>query len=107
MTTFEGRKDAYENKFAHDEELRFKATARRNKLLGLLVAEKLGYSGDEAENYAKEVVRSDFEEPGDEDVFRKVRGDFDAASVEQSDHQIRRTMEELMATAVDQITNQS
>ena len=107
MTTFEGRKDAYENKFAHDEELRFKATARRNKLLGLWAAEKLGYSGDEAENYAKEVVRSDFEEPGDEDVFRKVRGDFDAASVEQSDHQIRRTMEELMATAVDQITNQS
>jgi hypothetical protein len=107
MTTFEGRKDAYESKFAHDEELRFKATARRNKLLGLWAAEKLGYSGDEAENYAKEVVRSDFEEPGDEDVFRKVRGDFDAASVEQSDHQIRRTMEELMATAVDQITNQS
>lgn len=107
MTTFEGRKDAYEGKFAHDEELRFKATARRNKLLGLWAAEKLGYSGDQAEGYAKEVVRADFEEPGDEDVFRKVRGDFDAAGVEQSDHQIRRTMDELMATAVDQVRTQS
>tara|TARA_R110002020_G_scaffold66605_7_gene175086 strand:+ start:7165 stop:7488 length:324 start_codon:yes stop_codon:yes gene_type:complete len=106
MTTFEGRKDAYEGKFAHDEELRFKATARRNKLLGLWAAEKLGYSGEQAENYAKEVVRADFEEPGDEDVFRKVRADFDAASVAQSDHQIRRTMEELMATAVEQIRSQ-
>ena len=106
MTTFEGRKDAYEGKFAHDEELRFKATARRNKLLGLWAAEKLGYSGEQAENYAKEVVRADFEEPGDEDVFRKVRADFDAASVAQSDHQIRRTMEELRATAVEQIRSQ-
>jgi len=106
MTTFEGRKDAYEGKFAHDEELRFKATARRNKLLGLWAAEKLGYSGEQAENYAKEVVRADFEEPGDEDVFRKVRADFDAASVAQSDHQIRRTMEELMAMAVEQIRSQ-
>lgn len=103
MTTFEGRKEAHEGKFAHDEELRFKATARRNKLLGLWVADKLGYTGDQAENYAKEVVRADFDEPGDEDVFRKVRGDFDAAGVQQSDHQIRRTMEELMAVAVGQI----
>ncbi|MDQ0314741.1 DUF1476 domain-containing protein [Amorphus orientalis] len=103
MTTFESRKDAYEGKFAHDEELRFKATARRNKLLGLWAAEKLGYSGEQAETYAKDVVRSDFEEPGDEDVFRKVRKDFDDNNVQQTDHQIRRTMEELMATAVDQI----
>jgi hypothetical protein len=99
------RKEAFEKKFAHDEELKFKATARRNKLLGLWAAEKLGKSGDDAEAYAKEVVMSDFEEAGDEDVFRKVRADFDAASVDQSDHQIRRTMEELMAQAVEAIRN--
>ena len=107
MTTFDKREDAYEKKFAHDEELRFKASARRNKLLGLWAAEKLGKAGDEAADYAKDVVRADFEEPGDEDVFRKIRADFDAASVEQSDHQIRRTMDELMATAVDQIENEA
>ena len=103
MTTFDKRKDAYESKFARDEELRFKATARRNKLLGLWAAEKLGKSGDEAHAYAREVIRSDIEEAGDEDVFRKIRGDFDAAGVQQSDHQVRRTMEELMADAVAQI----
>ncbi len=103
MSTFDKREQGFENKFAHDEELRFKANARRNKLLGLWAAELLGYAGEKAEEYAKEVVRSDFEEPGDEDVFRKIRADFDANSVEQSDHQIRRTMDELMATAVDQI----
>jgi len=97
------REDAFENKFAHDQELKFKAEARRNKLLGLWAAEKLGKSGDEAEAYAKEVIMSDFEEPGDEDVFRKVRGDFDAAGVDQSDHQIRRTMQDLMVQAVNQI----
>ncbi|WP_223478671.1 DUF1476 domain-containing protein [Oricola indica] len=97
------REDAYENKFAHDQELRFKAMARRNKLLGLWAAEKLGKSGAEAEAYAKEVIIADLEEAGDEDVFRKIRGDFDAASVDQSDHQIRRTMEELLAEAVKQV----
>jgi hypothetical protein len=103
MTTFDKRKEGFESKFAHDEELRFKSTARRNKLLGLWAAEKLGRSGEDAEAYAREVVRADMQEAGDEDVFRKVRGDFDAAGVEQSDHQIRRTMEELMAKAVAQI----
>ena len=103
MTTFDKRKDGFESKFAHDAELRFKATARRNKLLGLWAAEKLGKSGEEAEAYAREVVRSDMEEAGDHDVFRKVRADFDAAGVQQSDHQIRRTMDELMAQAVDQV----
>lgn len=97
------RKDAFENKFAHDAELRFKAEARRNKLLGLWAAEKLGKSGDEADAYAKEVIAADFEEPGDEDVFRKIRGDFDAAGVDQSDHQIRRTMDELMVQAAEEI----
>ncbi len=106
MSTFDKREEGFESKFAHDEELRFKATARRNKLLGLWAAGQLGLDGEAAEDYAKEVVRSDFEEPGDEDVFRKIRGDFDAKNVDQSDHQIRRTMDELMHTAVDQIQNQ-
>ena len=73
MTTFDKREEGFEKKFAHDEELRFKATARRNKLLGLWAAEKLGITGDEADAYAKEVVMADFEEAGDDDVFRKVR----------------------------------
>ncbi len=107
MNTFDKREEGFERKFAHDEELLFKATARRNKLLGLWAAEKMGISGDAADEYARSVVKADFEEPGDEDVFRKIRGDFDAKSVEQSDHQIRRTMDELMATAVDQIQNKS
>lgn len=100
MTTFDKRKDAFESKFARDEELRFKANARRNKLLGLWAAGLLGKSGDDAETYAKSVVAADFEEAGEEDVFRKVRADFDAAGVQQSDHQIRRTMDELMDKAV-------
>ena len=103
MTTFDKRKDAFESKFARDEELKFKATARRNKLLGLWVAEKLGKSGEEAEGYAREVIRSDMQEAGEEDDFRKVRSDLDAAGVEQSDHQIRRAMDELLAKAVEQI----
>ena len=103
MTTFDKRKDSFESKFARDEELRFKSTARRNKLLGNWAAEKLGKTGDDIQAYAREVVRADMQEAGDEDVFRKVRADFDAAGVQQSDHQIRRTMEELMAEAVAQI----
>ena len=107
MTTFDRREEGFEKKFAHDEELRFKAMARRNRLLGEWAAEKLGLSGDEAAAYAKSVVMADFEEPGDEDVFRKVRSDFDAKGVDQSDHQIRRTMDDLMATAVDQIQSEA
>jgi len=103
MSTFDKRQEGFERKFAHDEDLKFRATARRNKLLGLWAAEKLGISGDEAEAYARSVVKADFEEPGDEDVFRKVRADFDAKNVDQSDHQIRRTMDELLQKAVDQI----
>ncbi|MDK9695286.1 MAG: DUF1476 domain-containing protein [Siculibacillus sp.] len=103
MTTFDKREEAFEKKFAHDEELQFKATVRRNKLLGLWAAEKLGLSGDEAAAYAKSVVEADFQEAGDEDVFRKIRGDLDAASVAQSDHQIRRAMEELLAEAIEQV----
>ena len=107
MSGIDDRGDAYENKFAHDAELKFKAEARRNKLLGNWAAEKLGKSGDAVEDYAKEVIRSDFEEPGDDDVFRKIREDFDAAGIDQSDHQIRRTMDELMAKAIDQIQNEA
>jgi hypothetical protein len=103
MTSFDKRREGYESKFAHDQDLKFKATARRNKLLGLWAAEKMGLSGADADTYAKEVVKADFEEAGDEDVFRKIRKDLDAKQVAVSDHQIRREMEELMATAVEQI----
>ncbi|KGF71225.1 hypothetical protein LL06_00030 [Hoeflea sp. BAL378] len=105
MSSMNDREKAFENKFAHDAELKFKAEARRNKLLGLWAAELLGKTGTDAEDYAKSVVMADFEEAGDEDVFRKVRGDFDANGVVQSDHQIRRQMLELLAIAVDQIQN--
>jgi hypothetical protein len=107
MTSFDKRKDAFENKYAHDEEMKFKIMARRNKLLGLWAAEKLGYSGDRATDYALEVVRADFEEAGDDDVLRKVKADFDAAGVDQSEHQVRRTMDELLATATEQIEKPS
>lgn len=103
MTTFDQRKEGFERKFVLDEEQRFRATARRNKLLGQWAAEKLGLSGAEAEAYAKEVVASDVEEAGDHDVLRKVLGDFKAKGVDQSEHQIRRTMDELMAEAIAQI----
>ncbi len=103
MTTFDKRKDAFENKYAHDEELRFRAEARRNKLLGLWAAGLLGKTGEAADAYARGVVEADFEEKGEEDVFRKVRDDLAAAGVNQSEHQIRRTMDELMAQAIEQV----
>jgi len=106
MTTFDDREKGFERKFAHDEELKFRATARRNKLLGLWAAERLGLTGDDAQAYAREIVKADLAEPGEEDVFRKVRSDFDAKSVGQSDHQIRRMMAELMAAAVSQIESE-
>ncbi|ASP86639.1 DUF1476 domain-containing protein [Sinorhizobium meliloti] len=99
------RQEGFEKKFAMDEETRFKAMARRNKLLGLWAAEKLGKTDIDADAYAKEVVQADFEEAGDNDVFRKVRTDFDAAGVILSDTQIRSMMDELLATAVEQIKN--
>jgi hypothetical protein len=103
MTTFDNRKDAAEKKFAHDAELQFKANARRNKLLGHWVAGQIGLSGADADAYAKSVVMSDFEEAGDEDVFRKVSKDLAAAKIEVSEHVIRRTMDELMAKAITEI----
>jgi len=103
MTTFDKREDTAEKKFAHDEELMFKASARRNKLLGLWAAEKLGKTGAEADAYAKSVVMADFAEAGDDDVLRKVKADLDAANVSQSEHQIRRTMDELLARAIAEV----
>ncbi|MER9403330.1 DUF1476 domain-containing protein [Mesorhizobium caraganae] len=103
MSSMRDRQEGFEKKFAMDEESKFKAMARRNKLLGLWAAEKLGKSGADADAYAKEVVRSDFEEAGDDDVFRKVRADFDAAGIAQSDSELRRAMDELLVTAVEQI----
>jgi len=102
-TTFDKREDGFEKKFVHDEDLRFKAGARRNKLLGMWAAEKLGLSGAQAEAYAKGVVMSDFEETGDHDVFRKIRKDFDAKKIVMSDQDLRHTMDELMAQAIAQI----
>ena len=106
MTTFDKRKDAFESKFAHDAALKFKAEARRNKLLGLWAAGLLGKTGAAADEYAKTVVAADFEQAGDEDVFRKIRADLDTGGVTQSDHQIRRTMDELMGTAIEQISKE-
>ena len=103
MTTFDKREEGFEKKFAHDEELRFKANARRNKLLGLWAAEKLGIAGDAANVYAKEVVMSDFEESGDDDVFRKVRNDLDAKGVALSDQDLRRAMTDMMEKAIAEI----
>ena len=103
MTSFEDREKGYERKFAHDEELKFRATARRNKMLGLWAAEQLGLSGEEAQAYAKEVIKADLEIPGDDDVFRKVRRDFDAKGVQKSDHQIRSKIVDLMGVAISQI----
>ncbi|HVY87654.1 MAG TPA: DUF1476 domain-containing protein [Hyphomonadaceae bacterium] len=103
MSEFDKRERAAEGKFALDQELRFKANARRNKLLGLWAAELLGKTGEAASTYAATVVKADFEAPGDEDVFRKVRGDFDKAGVQVTDHQLHRQMSELMTTAIEQI----
>ena len=103
MTTFDDRENAFENKFAHDEEMKFKAQARANKLLGLWAAEKLGKSGDDADAYAKEVVKADFEEAGHEDVVRKVLGDLgDKTTAEE----IRTKMVEMLAKAKGQIVEE-
>jgi hypothetical protein len=103
MTNFEDREKGFERKFAHDEELKFRATARRNKLLGMWAAGEMGITGDAAQGYGREVIKADLEQPGEEDVFRKIRRDFDAKGVQQSDHQIRRKMSDLMSEAIAQI----
>lgn len=93
MTDFEDRKNAFETKFARDEEMQFKVTARRNKLFGLWAAEKMNLSDVEAEAYAKDVIRADFEEAGDEDVIRKVLGDLTGAGVEVDEATVRKELE--------------
>ena len=100
-TTFDKREEGFEKKFAHDEELRFKAMARRNKLLGLWAASMLGKSGAEAEAYAKEVVLADFEETGDNDVVRKVAKDLAGKGVGEAE--IRAKMSQLLAQAIEQV----
>ena len=103
MNTFDDRERGFERKFAHDEELRFKASARRNKLLGEWIAEQLGLAGDEADDYAKSVIKADLEEPGDEDVFRKIRKDLDSSNVNLSDEELRKKMMEFMDKAISQV----
>ena len=104
MTTFDERKKGFESKFAHDQELKFKAEARRNKLLAAWAADKLGLSGDDAvAAYAKEIQRADFEEAGDDDVFRKLRADFDAKGVTVSDDDLRKVIMDKLAEAVAQV----
>jgi len=101
--TFDDRKQEFESRYAHDQELRFRVEARRNKLLGLWAAEKLGRSGAEADAYAMEVVKADLQKEGDEDVVAKIMADFTAAGVAQSEHQIRRRMSELLIEAETQV----
>lgn len=103
MTSFDKRKQASERKFVLDEEQRFKATARRNRLLGEWVASKLGKTGQDVTDYAKSVILADFEEAGDEDVFRKVSGDLTAAGVAVDEQEIRETMDRLLASAVESV----
>ena len=103
MTGFDKREEDFERQFVHDEELKFKATARRNKLVGLWAAEKLALAGADAEAYAKAFVVADLESTSDHDAFAKLRRDFAARGVNLSDHQIRRVIDELTARAVKEI----
>lgn len=105
MTTFDEREQSFEKKFALDQELKFKAEARRNKIVAAWAAEKLGLTGDDAAAYAKEVQRADFEEAGDDDVRRKLRADFDAKGLSVSDDELSQAMIESMAKAIEQIEN--
>ncbi|WP_212525732.1 DUF1476 domain-containing protein [Actibacterium sp. MT2.3-13A] len=104
MTTFDDRENAFENKFAHDQEMQFKAQARANKLLGLWAAELMGKTGAEADAYAKEVIHADFEEAGHEDVFRKVSGDLGGKADETT---IRTKMVEFLALAKEQLVKEA
>lgn len=107
MSKLDDREKAFESKFSRDQENEFKVVARRNKLLGLWAAEKLGKSGDAANAYAKEVVASDFEEVGHDDVVRKVLGDLTAGGVDISEHLVRSEMDKLLATAREQIESEA
>ncbi len=106
MSSIDERKNAFENKFAHDEDLQFKASARRNKLLGLWAADKMHKKDDDAVAYAKEVVIADFEEVGDDDVLRKVFGDLQTAGIHIEEGDVRREMDRLLGEAKEQIMNE-
>ena len=103
MTTFDDREKSFEKKFAHDQDLKFRAEARRNKLLAEWAAGKLGITGPALQEYIKSVLRADLQEKGDEDVFRKLRKDFDAGGVKVPDTEIRALMGEFLAKAVGEI----
>lgn len=103
MSQFDDREKAAETQFSLNKELEFKAMARRNKLLGQWAAGLMGFEGDAVAAYAREVIESDFEETGDDDVYRKVKGDLDTKGIDQSEHQVRRQMESLLATAREQV----
>ena len=103
MTTFSDREKGFENKFKHDQEANFKATARRNKLLGLWIAKEMGLAGEAAEAYAKSVVVADMEKPGDDDVVQKVLADVKAKNLPITEHRIRAEMTALMAEARQQL----
>lgn len=105
MTTFDDREKGFEAKFALDQEQEFRAVARRNKLLGLWAAEKMGLSTESADQYASAVVKADFEQPGEEDVFRKIAQDLEGAGLTVSEGEIRRKMDELSSVAREQIRN--
>jgi hypothetical protein len=107
MTTFDNRENAFENKFAHDEEMIFRVTARRNKLVGLWAAEQMKLTPEEADSYAKSVVQADFEEAGDEDVVRKLLGDLTSAGVETDDVAIRAILDAKMVEARRQFIEQA
>ncbi len=107
MSNMNDRQQAYENKFKNDQEFQFRATARRNKLLGLWLAEQFGFTGEHAQNYAKEVIEADFEEPGEEDVVRKTLADIEKHKVEVSDYLLRKKMQELLAEAIQQLQKES
>lgn len=104
--SFDDRKRAAEARFAHDAELRFKAEARRDKLVGLWAAEKLGLSGDDAEAYAREVIAADLEEAGDADVARKLRADFDEKGVAVTDAEIRQQLDHQLIVASEQVAEE-
>lgn len=103
MSTFDDREKQFEAKFQHDQELQFKVTARRNRLLGEWAGELMGLSGDALKDYAKEVVQSDFDKPGDEDVLEKVLGDLNGKKIEVTNHQVRKQMDDLMGEAKKQV----
>ncbi len=107
MTTFNEREKAFEKKFEHDQDLQFKTTARKNKLLGLWAAGLMGKSGADAEAYAKEIVMADLEKPGDADVIEKLVKDLTAAGKPMEDHTIRRQADRLLVEAKAQIMKET